>query len=308
MSPIEFDQLQLFNFHYKKGYVHAHNTYISKYFQRYLFQKCISVFKWSLPDNWNLDYFLYVLYGLGYIGILQTDEFGVIPQYCIPTGYNIFYQPKMFRVTNPNLNKMYERTIGKDAVIIKLTPDWCGVMDIINIYADMMAIALEAGAMNINNSKLAYVFGADNKASAETFKKMMDQIMSGCPAVSPDIKMFDKNGNAKWFTFANNLRQNFIAPEIMQTLSLIENKFDAEIGLPNNPVEKKERLVTDEVNSNNESTFSKCQLWLDNIQIGIDQVATMFPGNIITCEFRSDAGKEVSDDGDNDTAGDVLPQ
>ena len=51
-------------------------------FARYLLQKAISVFEWTLPETWNKDYFLYALYCFGHLAIVNTDKFGVIPQAC----------------------------------------------------------------------------------------------------------------------------------------------------------------------------------------------------------------------------------
>lgn len=42
--------------------------------------------------------------------------------------------------------------------------------------------------------------------------------------------------------------------------------FDTDIGIPNANTDKRERLITDEVNSNNAETLSKCALWLDQCQ------------------------------------------
>ena len=62
--------------------IHTQNTQLAAYFRRYLLQKAISVFDWTLPDNWNRDFFLYVLYCWGVVAVIKTDKFGVIPQGC----------------------------------------------------------------------------------------------------------------------------------------------------------------------------------------------------------------------------------
>ena len=48
--------------------------------------------------------------------------------------------------------------------------------------ADLLALATESLAVNITNSKLAYVFACQDKTVAESFKKMFDQINEGNPA------------------------------------------------------------------------------------------------------------------------------
>lgn len=79
--PVMYDQKNLYNGFISPSTVHCRNTRLQRYFQRYLLQKVISVFKWKLPETWDVDYFLYSLYGYGYVAVVSTEEFGVIPQW-----------------------------------------------------------------------------------------------------------------------------------------------------------------------------------------------------------------------------------
>ena len=55
------------------GAVHLQNNKTAAFFYRYLLEKAISVFKWKLPDHWNEDYFTYVLYLAGFVGVIRTE-------------------------------------------------------------------------------------------------------------------------------------------------------------------------------------------------------------------------------------------
>lgn len=281
----EYDFLNVYNGKQSPGTIHAASTATGAYFRRYLFQKAVSVFDIECPDTWSKDYFWYVLYGAGYIGILDVPGMGVIPQYCTYKGYNVFYQPKSFIVANPAImnGQTQERTLGEfgNGVLIKLTPDYTGICDLVGYYADLMAVAAESMGINILNTKLAYIFGVDNQASANSFKKMMDQINSGQPAVFIDKNLLDEEGNPTWQTFTQDLRNNFIAPDLLETMDKIERMFENEIGIPNTGgMEKKERLITDEVNANNVSTYSKAELWLENLRTGCEEANKMFGLNL----------------------------
>ena len=59
--------------------VHVRNTALHSFFERYLLQKAMSVFRWKMPLNWAKNYFLYGLFYWGYVGIVPTQKFGVIP-------------------------------------------------------------------------------------------------------------------------------------------------------------------------------------------------------------------------------------
>lgn len=68
----------------------------------------------------------------------------------------------------------------------------------------------------------------------------------------------------------------------MQTL---ENQFNTAIGIPNANMQKRERLISDEVNSNNAETSALVTLWLETMQDGIKKVNEMF-GTDISVSYR----------------------
>lgn len=149
----------------------------------------MSVFEWDLPETWNKDYFLYVLYCWGYVAVINTDKFGVIPQGCGLKGYDVFYAPTHAVIANPLLSGILEPRIGTQCELMKLQPDFSGILDLVGHYAEQMALASQSVSVNLLNSKLSYVFTAKTKALAESLKKMYDQIASGEPAVVIDSRL-----------------------------------------------------------------------------------------------------------------------
>ncbi len=260
--------------------MHARGTGISRFFERHLFQKAVSVFEWKLPETWNRDYFLYTLYAWGVIGVVNTDKFGVICQGCTLKGYDIYYAPTHMMITNPLLTGILEPRIGVQGELFKLQPDYCGIIDLTSYYADMLAICHETIASNIVNSKLSWVFSVSNKNLAESMKKMYDQIASGEPAVFLDKDARGINGEAPWEAFSQNVSQNYIASDVISDMRRIEAMFDTDIGIPNTNVDKRERLITSEVESNNVDTASKAELWLESLKASAKRVNAMFGLNI----------------------------
>lgn len=263
---------------------HVSNTRAALFFKRHLFQRAISVFKWELPENWDKRYFLYTLYGLGNLAVVNTDKFGVIPQACGYMGYNVFYQPTRATIANPLISGILNPVIGEQCELVYLTPDMGGIFDLVDYYGDLMALAAETAGTNLYNSKLAYVFLAGNKAAAESFKKLFDDIQAGKPATVVD-KALIQDGAPAWDTFAQNLGNNFITPEILTVLRKLENDFDTHIGIPNANTDKAERLLVDEVNANNVETYSSCAMWLENVRECFKRVNRMF-GTSCAVEWR----------------------
>ena len=149
----------------------------------------------------------------------------------------------------------------------------------------MMALSAETAGVNLLNSKLSYVFTAANKQGAETFKKLFDRVASGEPAVIVDKSLLKDDGSPAWQAFDQNVGQNYIVSDILTDMRKFEQMFDNDIGIPNANTDKKERLLTDEVNSNNQETVSKCALWLEELQAVAEQTRKMF-GIEISVDWR----------------------
>lgn len=276
-GPYSYPFINALNSVVSPSTVHVKNTALARFFKRYLLQEAMSVFEWRLPDYWSTTYFLYVLYIWGYIGIINTDKFGIIPQHGTVGGYNVFYMPSFMIITNPLLRPADNLEIGTDVALIKLQPDYFGLFDIVDYYGDLMALAAEAAGGNLLNSKLSWIFAADSKIQAESYKALYDKVASGEPAAFADKSLFDDDGHLRAELFNTDVGNNFIADKLLDTLHSIRCRFLTDIGIPNSNTDKKERLIVDEVNSNNFETRSKCSLWLEEIQNGIKEAKRLFP-------------------------------
>lgn len=286
-APVFYDYQNAHISQVKPGVVKTRDNATFAYFVRYLLQKVISVFDWQLPDAWAKNYFLYVLYCQGYLAIINTDRYGVIPQRCGLRGYNVMYQPTNAIITNPLLRGITEPRIDDECVLIRLQPDYGGVLDLVNYYAEQMTLCSEAVSLNLVNSKLAYVFTATDKRAAKSFKTLYDQISSGVPAVVQDKKLLGDDGKPAWQAFAHNVKQTYITSDILSDMRKLEAMFDTAIGLPNANTDKRERLITDEVNANNAETYTRCALWLDELQKSCAKANNMF-GIDLAVDWRVD--------------------
>ena len=283
----------------KPSTVHVHDNGAAYFYKRQLLQRAMSAFKFTLPENWDHDYFLYILYCAGFVGVFDTAQFGVIPQHCSLKGYNVFYRPTDIVVANPLL-PLTEYRIGESCEVVKLTPDYFGVMDIVEYYGDLLAVTFESLAMNMQNSKLAYVFATADRKTAESLKKLFDNVQGGDLAAfySKDLQI-GENGKP-WEVFANDLSKNFIADDIMETMRDIFNQFDTEIGIDNNTLaKKKERVTVSEVEANNDEVYSKVDLWFDTVKKGFEKVNNMFYSGQEKCKIEWRGGSPYAADNSN---------
>ena len=293
--PVNYEFINLYNSRMSPSTVHCKNTDLVNYYTKYLFEKVISIYKWEgIPDSWAVNYFLYTLFGKGFLAVFNTEEYGVIPNECALAGYNVFYQPTTALVANPALRENRRMLIGEECELIRMQPNYSGVMDIVSNYADLMALAMETAGINLLNSKLSYVFFSDNQANAASFKKLYDQIASGEPMAVIDKDLIGIEGEKHWELFTQNVGQNYITDRVLTDMRTLENMFNTEIGIPNANTMKRERLISDEVNSNNVDTQSKVILWLETMQNDIKKVNDMFGLNI-SVKYRYE-DKEVEAD------------
>lgn len=283
--PVYYNYINAANSQISPSTVHVRNSALAMYYRRYLLQRAMSVFKWDAPDSWNMDYFKYILYCWGYIAIINTDKFGVIPQQCSLGGYNVFYAPTYALIANPKLSGILQPQIDTQCAIVKLQPDYGGILDMVYYYADQLALYGEAAAMNVQNSKLGYVVGARSKGIAEAIKKAFDMIMQGEPLAVYD-KNADPDSNGLFETFAQNLQQNFIAPDILEAMRRVENEFCTRIGINNTNTDKKSRMLVDEVNANNEEVRSLADLWLETLQDGCAKARDLFQLDTFNVDWR----------------------
>lgn len=275
--PFFYDHQNLYDSLVQPSTVYVTNTGLSLFFQRYLLQKAISVFKWELPPKWPRNYMLYCLYMYGYVAVVNTDKFGIIPQQCTLKGYNVFYQPTNVMVTNPLFKKTIEPKIGVQCTLLRLQPDYRGIYDLVSYYGDQMALTAQAFGVNTLNSKLSYLFLCDNEKTGQSFRKLYDNMASGEPSVFADKRLFQKDGKDQNFLF-----QEFAAQpsknlmDFLQVMKQLEIMFDCAIGVPNVATARREREITGELEANNQNSRSITSMWLEELQETAEETRKMF--------------------------------
>ena len=280
--PIPFSIENLIKSSVSPSGVRYGNNAAFDFYCRYLWQKLVNVFTYDLPETWAADTVQACLFGNGCAAVVNTKEYGTVCCWATPGGYNINYEPQYLMIANRLLPDLMGRqlVIGRDCAAIHITPDWTGVTDLIAQYAVKLSLTMQAIDVNLINSKLAYVFAAKNQTQANSFKKMMDRINTGEPAVVVDKSLFNDDGTPNWQLFTQNLRQTYLVTDLLDNLKSIEDEFDSKVGIPNANTQKRERLISDEVNANNAETAIIAAGWLEHIQIGVEQVKQMYNTDI----------------------------
>lgn len=281
--PFNFEQEMLITSHYNPS-PKMRNNKAFVYWCRSLFQRAMSIIDADLPENWegtNRDFFFECLFKLGYVVVYYDKRFGVIFQPCSVYGQNIFFQPIKALVSNP-LYKSKGKTIklGTDGDIIKLTPDCfaCGgIYETIAYYAEKLASLDGSENVAILNSKFPKIALASSKAGAEVLKKLYDSISEGEPFKVVSNKQVAPNDaqtkEAPWNLLQlEGKKDTYILPDILRDFQTIINNFDAEIGIPTLPYQKKERMVSDEASMRSFDGKARSLTWIKTLNSSAEVV------------------------------------
>ena len=300
--PLNYEQLSLIAGTYTPNYVKPCDNKSYMYWERSLFQRALSVIRIDgLPDEWdeNVRNFLYwCLFRIGFVCCFNSNKYGKAFQPCTLSGYDFYYQFTEAIVTNPTLKQTF--TIHKDCEILKISPDYIGIWDIIARYAERLSSLDPAIAMAIENSKYSNVWGARNKAGAKFLEKMVDKIQRGEPAVIFDTSLLiplDKVTKDDIIADLSqkDIKNTYLGTQLLQDFATILNEFDTEIGIPTLPYQKKERMVTDEAESKQEDATSRSKIWVDTMNGCFKSINKML-GTNMKAVHNYDVSRETSEE------------
>ena len=256
----------------------------TQFWKRYLYRKIFGSFKFDLPDNIPKNFFLFWLFKYGSIAVAYTNEFGWVASPYGVSKLDFYYQPKKFTISNPYLKNSMEWENGKNGYIVKLNYDFFGLEDLVTRYAEKLASCDKAIDINLMNANVSIAISATNKKEANEVKAAYAEATTGKPFVALNKDLLNDGSLS---TLIKDVKTNYIANEVLESRAKIINEFLTIIGLNNSNNEKKERMVTDEVNANNEDVRCIAELWIENLSEDFE-VLTKLTGLKWSVERRFD--------------------
>lgn len=252
------------------------------YWERSLFQRLCVMFEISgEPEfaanqvQWDMDALYYGLFRIGFLAMFRSRTYGAVFQPATPAGIGMFYQPTGMTINTPYFQIERPLLIGQECEVLKLTPDYMGVWDIVGKYAkelQNMDVAIRQSAIN---ARFAYAIAAPDKKTAESAVAMMERLENGDTAVVYDTRMKQdiEDGTYKvpWQQFDRDLKQNFILPELLECRRTMLEDFYREIGVKTTQ-KKRERQITQEQEAQDEATFNRRSVWNRCLEQSIERV------------------------------------
>lgn len=320
--PLNYDQINLIEGTYTPSAL-KNNSESFDYWMRTLFNRASSNLIFGLPDFWqgdieNFFYFCMLKYGFVSVQDLtgKSEEGNKIGMCFSPvslTGINFYYQRTAAILANPTLSDTYELEIGKDCALICMTPDKMGIWDVLERYALQLSNLDNAINMSIVNNKVPFILGGKTKAAVQTLKKLMDKVNSGQPAVFFDNRIMDDPQNKgespfQFLKLLDNPKQNYLTTDQLIDLHTILSDFDAEVGIPTIPYQKKERETAFESESKVADGQARSLVWDRTIQSSIKNVHKLYPDLPISFRLRWEVKENVNSQDNTDRSGNVSEQ
>ena len=242
------------------------------YFER-LKKVALSIFEWqNLPDSMDERYLEKTLFFFGKATLLKDKNYGFINTKCAGSGYvNIYGLPtklncysysfnsmrKLYTGLNPNLtDKQQENNQYNECILVGNNWDYLPTASTIELFAYRLAEAEMTAFTNIKAQKTPVMIIVDEKQRL-LMENLYNQFNGNQPFIFGDKNQLDGSLIKSITTEAP-----FIADKIMDYKKEIWNEALSYLGINNIMVEKKERMITDEANQNNELINLNLQSYL----------------------------------------------
>lgn len=241
-----------------------------EYHKRYLYNKIYSLFDFTIPKEWDLNWFRFWLFRYGSIAVLYTKEFGWVAQPYGVTELNVYYNPKKILVNNQFISNK-TGIVDVNCGIVHLFDDFFGIDDLVTKYAEMLAQIDKDININLMNANVSLVYEAESKKEADAIKEAYGTATTGMPLVTINRDLM----NSKKLTSLIDVGANYIVDKLLNARRTIINAFLTEVGINNANAEKKERLITSEVNANNDETESIVSVMYGNMKASMEKINTI---------------------------------
>lgn len=215
---------------------------------------CLSLFEWEhLPPSMNARFLEMCLYYNGQGALLYDDDYGYINTMASDGGYiNIYGLPTEVTCYSYRFNQRRSLYMtdtgeekGKECILVMNNYERIPTQVMCTLFAYRLAEAQRTADVNIKAQRTPVLITTDQKQYF-TLKKMYEEYDGNTPAIFADKNVISPDALKALKTDAP-----FIVNDIMDYKREIWNEFLTTLGI-SNLSEKRERLISNEVDSNNE--------------------------------------------------------
>lgn len=199
---------------------------------------------------------------------------------------NEYYEPTQFIIANPVLGSKTV-DIGKDGVVVYNTradkSSFCngGLFQLIKQTATLLADNVVSINCNQINSRVETIFTADSEAQAVAGETVLRKLYDGHPYQIVRQNILERVNINPISGAATSSKLS----ELIELHQYIIAQFYQAVGIKSNAINKKERLITDEINSQDDYLGMSLLDMVSSWKQGFDEVNEMF-GTAIEVEIN----------------------
>lgn len=253
----------------------------------------ISLFEWkNLPESMDARFLEFCLYYTGQAALLKNDD-GILinTKACTAGDINIYELPtsiNCYSVGYNKIKKVYDGFVPENvdedeyAIHVLNNLNRTATAYTIELFAYRLCLAQRTADTNITVNKMPFIIKTEENQRL-TMENLFLQINENKPAIFGDK---DSMSNIKESVQVLPTNPPFIADKLLDYKKQIFNEALEFLGI-NYLSEKKERLISNEVNSNNELINLNLQSYLVPRQKAAEQFNRLF-GTNVEVKVRSD--------------------
>lgn len=250
----------------------------------------LNLFEWEGLEELGIkeEYIERILYEEGRGLFFYDDRYGLMFLPCVeqgrvnPYGYNTKYRPMgNGGVTFPIFD------LDDNCVLVQNNKMRTPTFDLVFSYANRLYEIERTLDVNVKSLKTPYIVVCDDK-NVLSFKKLFADIDGNAPVIFADKGL---NVTEAIKVLPTNIKP--LTAELSDYKHDVENELLTALGINNSNTDKRERLITDEVNSNNEFIEYNINVMLATRELACEQINKMFGTNIKVKIRREEEPKNV---------------
>ena len=253
----------------------------------------VNMFEWSgLPDGIDEKYIENFLFDYGQAVFFRDP---LMSYMCLKADngaeLNVYGEPLGWWATGFNYHKYYN---ADECVIISNNKPRIPTAQFIMFYANKLAESERTADVNVKACKTPFIFACDDK-DVLSFKQIFAKVDGNEPAIYADRGL----NLDSMQVFQTGVK--FLGNDLQKYKHTVENELLTFLGVNNVPVDKKERLITSEAESNDDLIESFCDIQLEAREKACEEINRMF-GLTVSVKVRCGKVEKAGEKEDADNA------
>ena len=203
----------------------------------------------------------------------ESGAFLTLPAHGV-NRYDVYNEPLFYQVIGNNFNATINR---EDGVVIRNNATGSNDDNDLRLFAERINEVEQTMDINLNGQKTPFVILCDEKERL-TFKNILKQVMQFKYAIFGSKKLVS-------VPEVLNTKADYLLDKLQLQKTELMNELLTFLGINNNNINKKERLVVDEVNANNDFILVNIEHMLEERKKACELINEKFGLNV-TVERR----------------------